>query len=447
VSLFGQNDFWAPLAEKMRPFSLEEVLGQDHLFEDSNSLFSRIKNASNLNEIKIPSLIFWGPPGTGKTTLAQILCSKLEAHFEKVSAVDSGVKELRKIFQDAQSRKQRLGEHTILFVDEIHRFSKSQQDSFLHALEAGYVTLIGATTENPSFELNNALLSRSRVIVLKALTPEAIQKLLRRALSDHSRGLGALQLEIQNDAIEYLSNTCGGDARIALNALEYCTQAKAKGESISTVEISKAIEKAPANYDKNGEYHYDLISALHKSIRNSNPHAALFYLARMIEGGEDPIFIARRLVRAASEDIGMADPKALEQAIAAKTATEFIGMPESDVILAQCTLYLALAPKSNSTYTAIAHARKLAQEHSSEPVPLHLRNAPTKLMKDLGFGKDYQYDHNYQNNISPLESMPEKLIGQSIYKPGNLGFEKEIQKRMEYFETLRKNSRKKNLDH
>ncbi|NCN26111.1 replication-associated recombination protein A [bacterium] len=431
----------------MRPFSLEEVLGQDHLFEDSNSLFSRIKNASNLNEIKIPSLIFWGPPGTGKTTLAQILCSKLEAHFEKVSAVDSGVKELRKIFQDAQSRKQRLGEHTILFVDEIHRFSKSQQDSFLHALEAGYVTLIGATTENPSFELNNALLSRSRVIVLKALTPEAIQKLLRRALSDHSRGLGALQLEIQNDAIEYLSNTCGGDARIALNALEYCTQAKAKGESISTVEISKAIEKAPANYDKNGEYHYDLISALHKSIRNSNPHAALFYLARMIEGGEDPIFIARRLVRAASEDIGMADPKALEQAIAAKTATEFIGMPESDVILAQCTLYLALAPKSNSTYTAIAHARKLAQEHSSEPVPLHLRNAPTKLMKDLGFGKDYQYDHNYQNNISPLESMPEKLIGQSIYKPGNLGFEKEIQKRMEYFETLRKNSRKKNLDH
>lgn len=447
MSLFGQNDFWAPLAEKMRPFSLEEVLGQDHLFEDSNSLFSRIKNASNLNEIKIPSLIFWGPPGTGKTTLAQILCSKLEAHFEKVSAVDSGVKELRKIFQDAQSRKQRLGEHTILFVDEIHRFSKSQQDSFLHALEAGYVTLIGATTENPSFELNNALLSRSRVIVLKALTPEAIQKLLRRALSDHSRGLGALQLEIQNDAIEYLSNTCGGDARIALNALEYCTQAKAKGESISTVEISKAIEKAPANYDKNGEYHYDLISALHKSIRNSNPHAALFYLARMIEGGEDPIFIARRLVRAASEDIGMADPKALEQAIAAKTATEFIGMPESDVILAQCTLYLALAPKSNSTYTAIAHARKLAQEHSSEPVPLHLRNAPTKLMKDLGFGKDYQYDHNYQNNISPLESMPEKLIGQSIYKPGNLGFEKEIQKRMEYFETLRKNSRKKNLDH
>lgn len=398
----------APLADRMRPENLEEFEGQEELINEGKMLRILIEKD------EIPSMIFWGPPGCGKTTLARIIAKVTKSEFVQFSATINGVAELREVITAAEQRRKFYNQRTILFIDEIHRWNKSQQDALLPYVENGTITLIGATTENPSFEVISALLSRSRVFVLKPLSQENIKTILKRALMDKKRGYGEIDVQVTEKTLDYLALFANGDARVALNALEYAIKANHKeGQNMIQLDqesIREALQKSHLLYDKQGEEHYNLISALHKSMRGSDADAALYWLGRMLEAGEDPLYIARRLIRFASEDIGLADPNALVQATSAYTACHYIGMPECNVVLAQAVAYLARAPKSNALYTAYSKVQRDVKETECEPVPLHLRNAPTKLMKDLGYGKGYKYNPNYDEPVEQ-DYLPEKLRG------------------------------------
>jgi len=403
----------APLADRLRPESLDEFEGQEDLIGAGKMLRNLIQND------EIPSMIFWGPPGSGKTTLARIIAKMTKSEFIQMSATASGLADLRKIVSAAQSGRKFNNRRTILFIDEIHRWNKSQQDSLLPYVENGTITLIGATTENPSFEVNSALLSRSRVFVLKSLATENIKNILKRAIADKVRGYGAFDVQIIDKTLDYLAGVANGDARIALNALEFAIKASRKeGQKMVQLNqetIREALQKTHLLYDRAGEEHYNIISALHKSMRGSDADAALYWLGRMIEAGEDPLYVARRLVRFASEDIGLADPQALVQATTAYTACHYLGMPECNVILAQAVVYLSRAPKSNELYTAYGEVQRDIRETENEPVPLHLRNAPTDLMKNLGYGKGYKYNPNFKEPVHQ-DYFPEKLKGRKYLK-------------------------------
>lgn len=407
-----------PLAARMRPETLEDFVGQQHLVGEGKALRRLIEND------RLASMIFWGPPGVGKTTLARIIARKTRANFIDFSAVTSGIKEIRNVMQTAEENR-RYGQRTVLFVDEIHRFNKAQQDAFLPFVEKGSIVLIGATTENPSFEINGALLSRCKVFVLHALAVGDMTALLTRALRDE-RGFGHMAVDMDEATLPAIAAFANGDARIALSTLEMVVlngELVNGGVRISPETLAQCLEKKSLLYDKNGEEHYNLISALHKSMRNSDPDAAMYWLARMLEGGEDPLYIARRVVRFASEDVGMADPHALTLAVAAFTACHDLGMPECDLALAQIITYLSLAPKSNALYTGYLSARADARTQLAEPVPLHLRNAPTKLMKELEYGKGYQYAHDYADKLTAMQCLPDNLRGKSYYRPGKQGLE------------------------
>ncbi len=423
----------APLAARMRPRSLEEFVGQEHIVGEGRALRRAIESD------KVPSLILWGPPGTGKTTLAEIIANMTGAAFTSISAVSAGVADLRKVVAQAQHRRT-IGKRTVLFIDEIHRFNKGQQDAVLPYVEDGTITLIGATTENPSFEVNSALLSRSRVFVLKALTEEGVGTIVDRALADSERGLGALRVRLEDGARAALIGLSNGDARSALGTLEFAADAApASADGTRTIGarlIADAMQRRAISYDKAGDAHYDIISGLIKSMRGSDPDAAIYYLARMIDSGEDPLFIARRLVILASEDVGLADSQAIQVAIAAQQAVHFIGMPEGFYPLAHATLYLATAPKSNSVGRAYSAAMRDVQETRNDPIPLHLRNAPTGLMKELGYGKAYAYAHEqdaYRQHAgdlppsAPLQTyLPENLVGRAYFEPGSQGAEAKL---------------------
>lgn len=424
----------APLAERMRPRCLAEFTGQEHLVGEGRILQRMIETDS------LSSLIFWGPPGCGKTTLAHVIARETKAHFIFFSAILSGIKEIREIFREAEGYASR-GIRTILFVDEIHRFNKSQQDAFLPYVEKGVVTMIGATTENPSFEVIAPLLSRCRVLTLKQLDIPTITTLLRQALDDRERGLGALECEICTDALEFLADHAGGDARVALNTLEVA--AGLTRDARITLEIAQeALQKKALLYDKGGEEHYNVISAFIKSMRGSDPDAALYWLARMLEAGEDPIFILRRMIILASEDIGNADPRALQLAVSALQAFQVIGMPEGRIILGQAVTYLATAPKSNASYAGIDAALAEVRKSGALPVPLHIRNAPTGLMKELGYGKGYQYAHDYSEGYAGQNCLPETLTGRKYYEPKGYGYEKSIVERMEWLRKQRDDKRR-----
>ncbi len=403
----------APLADRLRPEALDEFEGQEELIGVGKMLRNLIEND------EIPSMIFWGPPGSGKTTLARIIAKMTKSEFIQMSATASGLADLRKIISAAQGGRKFQNLRTILFIDEIHRWNKSQQDSLLPYVENGTITLIGATTENPSFEVNSALLSRSRVFVLKSLAAENIKNILKRAIADKDRGYGAFDIQIFEKTLDYLAGVANGDARIALNALEFAIKASRKSGQkmiqLNQETIREALQKTHLLYDRAGEEHYNIISALHKSMRGSDADAALYWLGRMIEAGEDPLYVARRLVRFASEDIGLADPNALVQATTAYTACHYLGMPECNVILAQAVAYLSRAPKSNALYTAYGEVQRDIRETENEPVPLHLRNAPTDLMKDLGYGKGYKYNPNFKEPVHQ-DYFPEKLKGRKYFK-------------------------------
>ena len=417
-----------PLATRMRPLTLDEYVGQAHLLGEKGVL----RQAITVD--RIPSMILWGPPGSGKTSLAAIIGRTAKAKISGISAVSAGVADLRKVVEEAQARLELTGQRTILFIDEIHRFSKSQQDAILPFVEDGTVTLIGATTENPSFEVNAPLLSRARVYKLEPLTDGEIMTLLTRSLDDTTRGLGKQQAAAQPEALAYLVRMANGDARVALDTLELAvTLAKADDGGQLTItegDIASALQRRVLPHDKKGDFHYDLISAFIKSVRGSDPHAAVYWLARMLEGGEEPLFVARRIVILASEDIGLADPNALSVAVAAQQAVHFIGMPEGIYPLTQATLYLATAPKSNSALRAYAAAREAIQETGNLSVPLHLRNAPTGLMAAFGHGKDYRYPHSYDESWVAEVYLPQPLEGQRYYEPGTVGFEQELCDRM-----------------
>ncbi|MDP2708906.1 MAG: replication-associated recombination protein A [bacterium] len=395
----------APLADRMRPETLEEFLGQDEIVGPGKMLRQAIESDS------LPSLIFWGPPGSGKTTLARIIANRTKAEFIRFSAVTSGVRDLKEVIKLARTNAIE-DKKTVLFIDEIHRWNKAQQDALLPHVEAGTIILIGATTENPSFEVRGALLSRCRVFVLKQLAAEQIAEIIKRALADKGRGLGELKIKINDEAVNLLAGMSNGDARVALNVLEY---AAGLNQEISADSIKQAFQKSYLLYDKDGEEHYNIISALHKSLRGSDANAALYWLARMLEAGEDPLYVARRLVRFASEDVGLANSRALEQAVAAFEAVHFMGMPECGVVLAQVVVYLAKCEKSNQLYLAYNRAAADVRELGNQPVPLHIRNAPTKLMKDLGYGKDYKYSPNYDYQ-EKQEYLPDKLKGRQYLK-------------------------------
>jgi putative ATPase len=418
----------APLASRMRPRSLEEFVGQDQIVGEGRLLRRAILGDT------LFSIILWGPPGSGKTTLARIIAETTNAHFEPLSAVSAGVADLRRVVKEAQDRLGMFQQRSVVFIDEIHRFNKAQQDAVLPYVEDGTIILIGATTENPSFEVNPALLSRARVFVLDALTDEQIGSLIDRALADKERGLGQQNVLLAADARGYLVNMANGDARTALNALEAAVLAKppALGTTrlITVDDIRDALQSRATRYDKNGELHYNAISALHKCVRDSDPDAALYWLGRMLDGGEDPLYIARRVVRMAVEDIGLADPQALPLCIAAQQAVHFLGQPEGDLALAQAVVYLAQAPKSNAVYSAYGAALRDVAETRNEPVPLHLRNAPTGLMKNLGYGKGYKYAHDYEEAQIDQEHFPPNLQGRRYYEPTGRGFELTIRERL-----------------
>ena len=417
----------APLADRMRPRTFDEFVGQEHVVG-----IDRVMRRA-IQADRLPSFILWGPPGSGKTTLARLIAGVTQASFQSVSAVTSGVADLRRIVSEARDRSGMHQEKTILFVDEIHRFNKSQQDVILPHVEDGTVTFIGATTENPSFEVNAPLLSRCRVFAFQNLTPEDAEKIIRSALADDQRGLGELGLELEQPALEHLIDIAHGDARVALNALETAAFATGVVEGATTIDlatISDALQRRSPLYDKAGEGHYDTISAFIKSVRGSSPDGALYWLARMIESGEDPLFIARRLVILAAEDIGLAQPEALAIAVAAQQAVHFLGMPEARIPLAEATVYLATAPKSNSAYMALEQALADVRQRAGEPVPLHLRNAVTGLMRNMGYGKDYQYAHDHPGHFVEQDFLPPSLKDRRYYQPTEEGSEKEIVERL-----------------
>jgi len=421
-----------PLADRMRPRTLDEFIGQEHLL-GAGKMLREIVNAGELK-----SLILWGPPGSGKTTLAQILANAAGASCVHFSAVTSGVKDLKKIIQEAEDLH-RMGKATVLFVDEIHHFNKSQQDNFLPHVERGTLTLIGATTENPSFEVISPLLSRCQVLVLNPLSTADIERIIDAALKDSERGLGAWKLTLTPEAREFLIQQSQGDARVALNALETAaTLARKNRKDIDLSEVQEALQKKTLRYDKAGEEHYNVISAFIKSLRGSDPDAALYWMMRMIEAGEDPLFIARRMIIFASEDIGNADPQALQVAVAAKDAVHFVGLPEGQIPLAQAVTYLATAPKSNASYKAMLAAASDVQAQGALPVPLHLRNAPTPLMEKLGYGKNYKYAHNFPDHIVEQEHMPKELEGRKYYSPAESGHENQIKQRLQNWEEQKK---------
>lgn len=417
-----------PLAARMRPRSFAEFVGQEHLVGEGRVL-RRCIEADEL-----PSMIFWGPPGSGKTTLAYVIASVTKSHFSPMSAVTAGVSDLRRVVEEAKQRR-KIGQRTILFIDEIHRFNKLQQDAVLPFVENGVVTLIGATTENPSFEVIPALLSRCRVFTLNSLSDDEVRTIVERAIRDRERGLGGMGVVVEPEALDHLVVMANGDARVALNALEMAAKATvpdAEGKrGITLPVIEEALQHRALLYDKSGDMHYDLISALHKSLRGSDPDAALYWLGRMLEAGEDPLYIARRLVRFASEDVGMADPQALVVAVAAQQAVHFVGMPEGNLALAQAAVYLATAPKSNSLYEAYSKVQEDVEQSRNDPVPLHLRNPATGLMRQMGYGRGYKYAHDYPGHFVEQQYLPPSLRGKRYYFPSGLGFEKEVKERLE----------------
>lgn len=440
MDLFGKapakKTALTPLADRLRPEVLDDFVGQKHILGEGSILRKAIL------EDKISSLIFWGPPGCGKTTLARLLAKTTQAYFISFSAVTSSIKEVKEVILEATKQKDFYNKKTILFIDEIHRFNKAQQDAFLPYVEKGSVTLIGATTENPSFEVISPLLSRCKVYVLKQLEAEEIKMILSRAISDKEKGLGSFKLKISDEALDYLAQMSNGDARVALNSLEFAVNtAKPGKDEVRKVDlkiIQEAMQKKALLYDKSGDEHYNIISAFIKSLRGSDPDAALYWMFRMLEAGEDPLYLARRMVILASEDIGNADPQALQVAVAAKDAVEFVGLPEGEFALAQAAIYLATAPKSNAVYEAMNKVKKEIKETQALPVPLHIRNAPTPLMEKLGYAKNYQYPHDFPQHFVAENYLPEELKQRKYYTPGDLGFEQEIKRRIENLEQVKR---------
>ncbi len=442
-------DMDRPLAERMRPAALDEFVGQSHAVGPGTLLREAIE------QDRIFSMILWGPPGCGKTTLARIMASETKSHFVHFSAVLSGVKEIRAVMADAQSQQKLYRRRTILFVDEIHRFNKAQQDAFLHHVESGMITLIGATTENPSFEVIAPLLSRCRVIRLEMLAADDIATIIKRALRDSARGIGKLNVTLEPEALKMLTGLADGDARVALTSLEIAASLVAKLSddssraglrSISAKDLEAALQKKALVYDKSGEEHYNIISAFHKSLRGSDPDAALYWLARMLAAGEDPLYIVRRMVRFASEDIGNADPRALQLTLNAMEAFKFLGHPEGELAIAQAVVYLATAPKSNRIYAAFSKVQQTVKKAGSLPVPLHIRNAPTRLMKEMGYGSGYKYAHHYEDAIVDQDYLPEELRDKVFYTPSGRGYEKIIQERLDHWNRLKRDLAGKKKD-